>query len=610
MSAKPRITTVDVSDGADALAIVLADPAAGDIAVRLGDVAPPDGWAAALRAEAGEAHTASVSCLALPGGASVDPGRLAELGGPRVVDEPLPTCVLLPRAAIALAGVPRGPHASAAELVAAFAAGCSRRGLIHFASATVTAESPVAIPSPDDEQASAGHLAAWARRLAGKLTVTIDARSLTGGGAGTQVHTLELVGAVARRPGVQVRVVLPPEPTEDVLVPLSAIPGLEIRTYDEVVNAGIVSDVVHRPYQVFTIHDLLLLQRLGRRIVVTQQDQLLHRNPSYFPSRQAWVDFREVSRNSLAWADRVAFFTEHARDEALRDELIEPQQAAVVPIGTDHRLLHGGIDAERPAGLEGDDPFLLVLGSDLAHKNRPFAIRLLRALRATHRWPGRLVLAGPRAEHGSLGAEEDALMADGDLPVVRLERVSESERRWLLERCDGVVFPSVGEGFGLPPFEAGEVRRPCLFAPGGALGELLGPEAATIVPWDAEASAAAALPLLSPGSARDAHVALLREGAARYTWDAAGERFEALYDDVLRAPPRAVAQLAAADAARQAEYREFRLGLGEDALSLVGPGGSLPREVQRPLLAVSSHARLRGPLFRVLRLLYRFGHRG
>jgi hypothetical protein len=41
----------------------------------------------------------------------------------------------------------------------------------------------------------------------------------------------------------------------------------------------------------------------------------------------------------------------------------------------------------------------------------------------------------------------------------------------------------------------------------------------------------------------------------------------------------------------------------------VGPGGNLPRDVRRPLLAVATRPALRAPLFAALRLAYRFSRR-
>jgi glycosyltransferase involved in cell wall biosynthesis len=423
------------------------------------------------------------------------------------------------------------------------------------------------------------------------------------------VHTLELVRALAARDRLRLRIVLPPRPDSEVLAALRGVGDLELRTYDEVVNSGIETDIVHRPYQVFTEHDLRLLQRLGRRIVVTQQDHLLYRTPSYFASHAEWEDYRQVSRIALAWADRAVFFTDHARREALRDGLLDPAQAQVVPVGADHASAAGV--RRRPAGLPDFEgrPFLLTLGSDLAHKNRPFAIRLLHALHLDHGWDGALVLAGPQAKHGSSRAEESRMLSDGSQPVVVLERVDDAERRWLLEECAAVVFPSTDEGFGLVPFEAAAAGKPCLFASLGALAETLPPSAALLVPWDARRSAVNSLEVLAPGPRREHHVEELLAASLRFRWADVAADLERLYEDVLASAPRPVARIVAAEVEHQRAYEAFRTRTGEEGMALLGPGGLLPAKMLRPLLAVCSRPALRRPFFALLRAAYRAGHR-
>ncbi|MFL5844102.1 MAG: glycosyltransferase [Solirubrobacteraceae bacterium] len=586
----------DVIDAAG-LAAALSGPAA-DVVVVSERIDVPENWLAALSARPAGLAVGVVTAVpvAAPAArlAAVDPA----LGQAVVADAPAAGCVLLTAEALQLvdtAGLdPRDP----AGFARGFAARCAEHGLTNL----VGDGAAVGVDLVSDADGPAGHARDLARARALGPRVTIDARSLVAGGAGTQVHTLELVRALAGREGLRLRIVLPP--LEDVapgaLEELRALDGIELKSYADVVDSGIVDDVVHRPFQVFTIHDLRLLQRLGRRIIVTQQDQLLYRTPSYFASPADWEDYRQVCRIALAWADRTVFFTEHARREALRDELLEPAQASVVPIGVDRADPPAG-EARRPDGVS-DEPFLLMLGTDLAHKNRPFAVALWQALRAAG-WDGGLVLAGPRAEHGG----SPAVAAQPGLTT--LGRVSERERAWLLEHCAAVVFASVEEGFGLMPFEAAEAGVPCLFAPVGAMGESLPAEAATIAPWDAEASARRAVSLLARGPARDEHVALLRAAAARYRWADVAERMEALYDEVLAAPGRHVAPVVAAEIEHQRRYEEFRARTGDDAMALLGPDGFLPPEMLRPLLAVSSRPALRRPLFALLRLLYRAGHR-
>ena len=44
-------------------------------------------------------------------------------------------------------------------------------------------------------------------------------------------------------------------------------------------------------------------------------------------------------------------------------------------------------------------------------------------------------------------------------------------------------------------------------------------------------------------------------------------------------------------------------------MRLVGPGGELPRDVYRPLLALATHPRIAAPLFGALKLGYRASSR-
>ena len=153
------------------------------------------------------------------------------------------------------------------------------------------------------------------------------------------------------------------------------------------------------------------------------------------------------------------------------------------------------------------------------------------------------------------------------------------------------------EGFGLVPFEAAAHGTPCLWAPGSSLSELLPEEAAEIVPWDAEQSANRALRLMREGAARERNLEAIRTSASRLTWDSTAAQLVDLYEATADAPPSNAGAL-------ETPHR-----LGEDAMRLVGPGGELPRDVHRPLLALATHPRIAAPLFGALKLSYRASYR-
>ncbi len=448
-----------------------------------------------------------------------------------------------------------------------------------------------------------------ARRALGKLSVTIDARILRGSVSGPQAETLELIEALHRTGRVDVRVLLDPAAGgDDALAALDRMPSVE-RLYPDDVGPGLErSAIVHRPYQVTSAEDLELLPRLGERVVITHLDLIAFHNPGYVGSFERWSQFRRVTRQALALADQVIFLSRHAADDAIREGLLDPAHARVIPMEVNRQPEPG--EQRRPAdGPDGH--FLLCIGNDFRHKNRMFALRLLEELRERG-WDGRLVLAGAHVGHGSSRGDEAAFLAARRTlsdAVHELPSVSEPEKAWLYANAAAVVYPTVYEGFGLIPFEAAAAGTPCLFAPQASLGEVLPCEAATLVPWDAEASAERVEPLLRDGPERSRHIELIATAArAMHDWDSIGTELLETYEQTTQQPFREASALAADAKAREAELVKW-VGLEENMGELVGADAYLPADVQRALLSVATRKRLRRPLFWLLRVFYRFGYR-
>jgi glycosyltransferase involved in cell wall biosynthesis len=423
--------------------------------------------------------------------------------------------------------------------------------------------------------------------------------------------------------------VLGPELPGAVLRRLEAIPALELITYEQAVAGVERSDVVHRPQQVFTEHDLRLLHLLGDRIVIGQQDLIAYRNPAYHDTAETWQQYRRVTRLALTVADRVVFFSEHAMRDAVAEDLLTPGRCDVVGIGAD--LLGTSRVAPAPVpGVPAERDLLVCLGADYQHKNRPFAIELLHALRARHGWSGCLVLAGPHVPLGSSRDQEQALLSEHpDLmeSVIDVGVVDESHKAWLYERARAVVYPTLYEGFGLIPFEAAFAGAPCLFAPQASLVELAGPRAAALVAWDAQLSADAVMPLLADGPERTRQVDLLLDAARKATWSKAIDALLGAYAKAIDAPHRA----AAPRAWQELERERFIASLGEDiehlkviaddyqrayhelhssvalGLPLVADGGLLSHDEQRGLMRVASRRALHNLMLAPIGLLGRLG---
>jgi GT2 family glycosyltransferase len=420
-------------------------------------------------------------------------------------------------------------------------------------------------------------LASGRRALTG-LSITIDGTSLNEDVAGTQVQTMAVIRALVGA-GARPRVVVPPQLGEHWRHELETLDAVSVVSQDEAVAAP-PGDVVHRPFQVVSREQLAFLHRLGERIVVTHQDLIAFHNPGYHDDYASWHAYRDATATTMAVADAMVFISQHGAAEALAEEMVDERHVRVVANGTDHATAGGAGAPRPPSGFESvGSPFLLCLGVDFRHKNRLFALELYDQLRRDG-WEGRLVLAGPRAAHGSSAAEERAWLVthpDAAAGVTMLPAVSESEKTWLYGAAALVVYPTVQEGFGLVPFEAARAGVPCLFAAQTSLAEILPRHTARIVQWNAALSAAAARELMSDEKARDAQVAAILAAGERFTWRHTAEQLMDVYRQVLEAP-----------------MRPSRGVLMED--SPIPRARALPPELERALVAVTARPRLRRPL--------------
>ena len=464
-------------------AVVAAAPA--DVAVVVPGCVVSDGWYEGLRAAAAAdstvatASTLTTEDIGLPtldmgaagSGTSLD--RLAaavHARSPRTLPRILRAgrgCVYVKRSAVELVGEVGSAWTSDGSQHDFFVR-CLGRGLCHVIADDVIVSSTGlggtgTDRSREDAAPPLSRSLSAARRATQGLSIMIDARILDGRLTGTQIHVLELIGALARTDRVRIRAVVSPELRADARRALEQLPAVEL------VGAGAApgltpADLVHRPFQVSSEADLNLLRMLGERMVVTNQDLIGYRNPSSTPppGMNGINDFRRLTRRALAVADHVVFFSTHAVRDALAEDLVDADKGSVVPIGVDHSLHRDERPAIRPpraAGLPDQRDMILCLGTDLRHKNRVFALRVLDELQRRHHFDGYLVFAGPHLPVGSSAGEEAGMLTLAPRLAERTidtGSVDEPEKLWLLGHASLVIYPTLYEGFGLVPFEAAE----------------------------------------------------------------------------------------------------------------------------------------------------------
>ena len=376
--------------------------------------------------------------------------------------------------------------------------------------------------------------------------IAFDARSLDRGTNGTEVVTRELLRALITHPawtghlavilknGVSPHILGDIEPLIDEFITEADIRAYSVPPFD----------LVHRPFQIPGVGDLSFLRRVAPRLAMTYLDSIAFANPSYAIDANSWMHLRRAMGLSFAYADGIAFLSRDAAADAAHQGLAIPEERTCVTYsGVDH---HSSATAVAPAesAAFAAHPFIVVIGTNYRHKNRPFALRLLDLLQTLHGWQGHLVFAGIDTGHaGSYGDEAGELTRTPHLRGVvhELGAVNEGEKRWLYDNAALVLYPSVYEGFGLVPFEAAAAETPALAFRTTAVVEVLGENVAYLNAQDYAESAATVWTLLTQPQRANAQVQAIRERAGQFTWRSVAERVIGFYHHLLTLPPRSPA---------------------------------------------------------------------
>ncbi|MGC9350201.1 MAG: glycosyltransferase family 4 protein [Anaerolineae bacterium] len=259
--------------------------------------------------------------------------------------------------------------------------------------------------------------------------------------------------------------------------------------------------------------------------------------PILFPRHstlRARLLFRLTCAQALRAADRSVAISEATRQDFLRHFPIGPEDIVTIPLAADPVFRPQPAEAtaalRRRYGLP--DGFYLYLGSNKPHKNLP---RLIDAYaRAAERdavpplvvagaWYPRYSEARERAE--TLGRQE-AVMWLGSIP--------EADLPTLYAAATAFVFPSLYEGFGLPPLEAMACGTPVACSTTSSLPEVVGDAALLFDPTDVESIALALRRISHDGVLRADLSARGLEQAARFSWERTARETLALYRKVAR----------------------------------------------------------------------------
>jgi len=260
-------------------------------------------------------------------------------------------------------------------------------------------------------------------------------------------------------------------------------------------------------------------------LVVTVHDLIHLLFPEYLPSPRvaarayAWFMLKAVCRR----ARKVLTISENTARDLARMLKVPRMKIKVVPLGVDEvyspvRSPGALGEFRRKMGLSRG--YLLYVGNLKPHKNVEALVRVFALLNR----PGlKLVLSG--REDPDYRGVRLAVRAGGlENRVVFIANTSRQQRRLLYAGADLFVFPSLYEGFGLPPLEAMACGTPVVASNASSIPEVTGDAAILVNPRDDGALLRAIKAVMERRSLR---ALLSRKGLARarpFSWDCTASR--------------------------------------------------------------------------------------
>jgi glycosyltransferase involved in cell wall biosynthesis len=276
-------------------------------------------------------------------------------------------------------------------------------------------------------------------------------------------------------------------------------------------------DILHETY--YAQQPLPLNSNHAR--IVTVYDMIHERFPEYFPG---WDNTAATKQLAVARADHVICISETTRRDLLEISNISPDKVSVVHLGFYSPQTRG-----TPTEPLIDSPYLLYVGIRSGYKNFQ---RLLEAYARSPALRGqyRLVCFGGGKfsntevrQRKKLGLAADRLVWMGGSDKILMQ---------LYRHAAAFVYPSLYEGFGIPPLEAMAHNCPVVCSTGGSISEVVGAAGEFFDPCDTDAIAQAIENATGPQERSTELRALGRQRITRFTWEKCACDTHAIYSDL------------------------------------------------------------------------------
>lgn len=241
-------------------------------------------------------------------------------------------------------------------------------------------------------------------------------------------------------------------------------------------------------------------------------------------------------KKSCKRADKIITISEFSKQEIIHYLHIEDNKIVIMPIGVDFNLFHPNYsDYETNivlAKYKISTKYFLYLGTLEPRKNITRLIEAYAKLKEEISPIPKLVLAGGKGwMYDSIFETVERLKLKDD--IIFTGYVMEKEVPILMKGAEAFLFPSIYEGFGMPPLEAMACGTPVLVSNTASLPEVVGDAGIYVEPYSVQSIKEGMALLLNDEELKNKLADKGLERARLFTWERSAKIVNKVFEELL-----------------------------------------------------------------------------
>lgn len=267
------------------------------------------------------------------------------------------------------------------------------------------------------------------------------------------------------------------------------------------------------------------------KVITTMHDLTTARfrnpNKNFFVFKFKQIVYKFVVRRVARKSAVIITGTEFVKDDVVRYTGVSPDKIAVTPEAADPF----DEPAEPIPAFKGKK-FIMFNGRPLPHKNLERLIQAFARLHSQH--PDLYLMIAGKKDKSHDAYEALAQRLGVSDRVVVTGWITDGQLKWAMENTLAYVYPSLSEGFGLPPLEAMLNDAPVVASNATCVPEVCGNAAHYFDPLDVGDMARAIKEVLANKELRDELIKNGRTQVKKYSWRRMAKQTLAIYENVLK----------------------------------------------------------------------------